>query len=152
MTSLPLFTFLHWRRKRQPTPVSLPGESQGRGARWAAVYGVAQSQTRLKRLSSSSSQSCLTPCKPMDCSLPGSSVHGIFQARVLEWGASSFSRGSPHAEIKPGSPALQALPSEPPGKPTKEKEKRKGEKERYTRLNAEFQRIARRDKKAFLSD
>ena len=97
-------------------------------------------------------QSCLTPCKPMDCSLPGSSVHGIFQARVLEWGASSFSRGSPHAEIKPGSPALQALPSEPPGKPTKEKEKRKGEKERYTRLNAEFQRIARRDKKAFLSD
>ena len=31
---------------------------------------------------------------PMDCSLPGSSVHGIFQARVLEWGAISFSRGS----------------------------------------------------------
>ena len=33
------------------------------------------------------SQSCLTPSDPMDCSLPGSSVHGIFQARVLEWGA-----------------------------------------------------------------
>ena len=33
-------------------------------------------------------QSCLTPSNPMDCSLPGSSVHGIFQARVLEWGAS----------------------------------------------------------------
>ena len=32
-------------------------------------------------------QSCLTLCNPMDCSLPGSSVHGIFQARVLEWGA-----------------------------------------------------------------
>ena len=32
-------------------------------------------------------QSCLTLCDPMDCSLPGSSVHGIFQARVLEWGA-----------------------------------------------------------------
>ena len=32
-------------------------------------------------------QSCLTPSDPMDCSLPGSSVHGIFQARVLEWGA-----------------------------------------------------------------
>ena len=40
------------------------------------------------------SQSCLTLCDPMDCSLPGSSVHGIFQARVLEWGAISFSRGS----------------------------------------------------------
>ena len=32
-------------------------------------------------------QSCPTLCDPMDCSLPGSSVHGIFQARVLEWGA-----------------------------------------------------------------
>ena len=48
-----LFTFMHWRRKWQPTPVFLPGESQGRGAWWAAVYGVAQSWTRLKRLSSS---------------------------------------------------------------------------------------------------
>ena len=39
-------------------------------------------------------QSCSTLCLPMDCSLPGSSVHGIFQARVLEWVAISFSRGS----------------------------------------------------------
>ena len=36
-------------------------------------------------------QSCLTLSDPMDCSLPGSSIHGIFQARVLEWGASAFS-------------------------------------------------------------
>ena len=36
-------------------------------------------------------QSCLTLRDPMDCSLPGSSVHGIFQARVLEWGAIAFS-------------------------------------------------------------
>ena len=56
-TSLSLFTFMHWRRKWQPTPVFLPGESQGRGAWWAAVCGVAQSRTRLKRLSSSSSSS-----------------------------------------------------------------------------------------------
>ena len=47
--------FMHWRRKWQPTPVFLPGESQGRGAWLAAIYGVAQSRTRLKRLSSSSS-------------------------------------------------------------------------------------------------
>ena len=40
------------------------------------------------------SQSCLTLCDPMDCSLPGSSVHGIFQARILEWVAISHSRGS----------------------------------------------------------
>ena len=36
-------------------------------------------------------QSCLTLCDPIDSSLPGSSVHGIFQARVLEWGAIAFS-------------------------------------------------------------
>ena len=36
-------------------------------------------------------QSCLTLGDPMDCSLPGSSIHGIFQARVLEWGAIAFS-------------------------------------------------------------
>ena len=39
-------------------------------------------------------QSCPTLCDPVDCSLQGSSVHGIFQARVLEWVAISFSRGS----------------------------------------------------------
>ena len=39
-------------------------------------------------------QSCLTLCNPLDCSAPGSSVHGILQARILEWAAISFSRGS----------------------------------------------------------
>ena len=39
-------------------------------------------------------QSCLTPCDAMGCSLPNSSVHGVFQARILEWVAISFSRGS----------------------------------------------------------
>ena len=39
-------------------------------------------------------RSCLTLCDPMDCSLPGSSIHVIFQARVLEWVTISFSRGS----------------------------------------------------------
>ena len=39
-------------------------------------------------------QPCLTLCDPMDCSLPGSSVHGIFQTRILEWLAGSYSRGS----------------------------------------------------------
>ena len=40
-------------------------------------------------------QSCSTLIDPMDCSLPGSSVHGIFQARVLEWGAIAFSVALP---------------------------------------------------------
>ena len=39
-------------------------------------------------------QLCLTLCNPKDCNLPGSSVHGIFQARILEWGAIAFSRRS----------------------------------------------------------
>ena len=55
-TSLSLFIFMHWRRKWQPTPVFLPGESQGWGNLVGAVSGVAQSQTRLKQLSSSSSK------------------------------------------------------------------------------------------------
>ena len=52
-TSLSRLTFIHWRRKWQPTPLFLLGESQGRGAWWTAIHGVTQSQTRLKRLSSS---------------------------------------------------------------------------------------------------
>ena len=52
-TSLSLFSFTHWRRKWQPTPVFLPWKSQGGGAWWAAVYGVARGRTRLKWLSSS---------------------------------------------------------------------------------------------------
>ena len=39
-------------------------------------------------------QSCLSLCSPVDCSQPGSSVHGIFQVRILEWGAIPFSKGS----------------------------------------------------------
>ena len=54
-TSLSLFTFMHWRRKWQPTPVFLPGESQGQGSLVGCHLWVAQSRTRLKRLSSSSS-------------------------------------------------------------------------------------------------
>ena len=60
----------------------------------------------------------LTVCFPMDCSPPGSSVHAILQARILEWVAIPFSRGSPDPGIEPRSPMLQAdSPSEPPGKP-----------------------------------
>ena len=47
-TRLSDFTFMQWRRKWQPTPVFLPGESQGRGSLVAAVYGVAPSRTRVK--------------------------------------------------------------------------------------------------------
>ena len=64
-------------------------------------------------------QSYATLCGPVDCSLPGSTVHGILQERILEWVAIPFSRGSFQARIDPRCPALHtdSLPSESPGKP-----------------------------------
>ena len=64
-------------------------------------------------------ESCQTLCNPMDYSLPGSSVHGIFQARILAWVAISFSRGSsqPRDQIQSSASRADALPSETPGKP-----------------------------------
>ena len=64
-------------------------------------------------------QACPTLCDPMDCSPPGSSVHGILQARILDWVAISLSRGSSQPRNHPGSPALQgdALLPELLGKP-----------------------------------
>ena len=55
------------------------------------------------------SHQCLTLCDPMDCSSPGSSVHGILQARVLERVAIPSSRDLPNPDIKPVSPASPAL-------------------------------------------
>ena len=54
---------------------------------WSWKTNASQSESEV-------APSCPAPCDPMDCSLPGFSVHGIFQARVLEWVAISFSRGS----------------------------------------------------------
>ena len=62
-------------------------------------------------------QSYPTLCDPIDCSPAGSFVHGILQARILEWVAIPFSRGSSWPGTESRSPALQVdlLPSEPPG-------------------------------------
>ena len=64
-------------------------------------------------------QSCPTLCDPTDCSPPGSPVHWVFQARILELVAVSYSGDLPDPGA--GYPALQAdsLPSEPPGNPAK---------------------------------
>ena len=64
---------------------------------------------------------CPTVFNPKDCSPPGSTVHAILQARILQWVAISFSRDLPDPGIESGSLALQAdsLRSEPPGKPNK---------------------------------
>ena len=81
-----------------------------------------QGSTAPAAAAAKSLQSCPTLCNPMDFLLPDSSVHGIRQARILEWIAISSSRGSSHPGIEPRSPELQAdaLPSEPPGKHQRE--------------------------------
>ena len=73
----------------------------------------------LIRKKSEVTQSCLTLYDPMDCSPPGSCVHGIFQARILEGVVISLSGDLPNPGIEPGSPTMQAdsIPSELPGKP-----------------------------------
>ena len=72
-------------------------------------------------------QLCLTLCDPVDCSPPGSSIHGILQARILEWVAISFSRGSapPRDQTQRLNPPLlhwqvDSLPLSQPGSPVVE--------------------------------
>ena len=65
-----------------------------------------------------SPQSCLMLCNCMDCNLLGSSVHGILQAKVLEWIATASSRGSSDPGIEPGPPRCrQMLYRQPAGQP-----------------------------------
>ena len=61
-----------------------------------------QRTNHVKVKESKVAQLCLTLCNPMDCSLPGSPLHGILQARVLEWIAISFSRGSSQLRDRTG--------------------------------------------------
>ena len=67
-------------------------------------------------------QSCPTLCDPVDCSLPGSSVNGILQARILKWVAVPFSRRSSQPRDWTHVSQLRAdsLPSEPPGEPSEQ--------------------------------
>ena len=67
-----------------PRPWDSPGKNTGAGCHFLL-------QCRKVKSESEVAQTCLTPSNPMDCSLPGSSTHGIFQAKVLEWGAIAFS-------------------------------------------------------------
>ena len=76
------------RPHRQPTRLPRPWDSPGKNT---GVGCHVLPQCRKVKSESEVAQSCPTLHNPMDCSLPGSSVHGIFQARVLEWGAIAFS-------------------------------------------------------------
>ena len=75
-----------------PAGSLVPGILQARTLEWVAISFSNAWKWKVKVKSESEvAQSCPTISDPMDCSLPGSSVHGIFQARVLEWGAIAFS-------------------------------------------------------------
>ena len=77
-----------WPHRWQPTRLPRPWDSPGNntGARWHFLL-----QCMKVKSESEVTQSCPTLSDLMDCSLPGSSIHGIFQGRVLEWGAIAFS-------------------------------------------------------------
>ena len=73
-----------WQPTRLPHPWDSPGKNTGVGCHFLLQCMKVESESEVTR-------SCPTLSDPMDCSPPGSSIHGIFQARVLEWGAIAFS-------------------------------------------------------------
>ena len=77
-----------WPHRRQPTRLSCPWDSPGKNTGVGCHF---LHQCMKVKNESEVAQSCLTLSDPMDCSPPGSSFHGIFQARVLEWVATAFS-------------------------------------------------------------
>ena len=77
--------------RRQPTELPCPWDSPGKNTGVGFHFLL---QCKKVKSASDVTQSCPTLSHPMDCSLPGSSIHGIFQARVLEWGAIAFSTRS----------------------------------------------------------
>ena len=81
-------TLSHWVTREVP---AMPGKNTGVGCHFLLQCMKVKSESEV-------TQSCPTPSDPMDCSPPGSSVHGIFQARVLEWGAIAFSDLGPYLD------------------------------------------------------
>ena len=73
-----------WKPNRLLCPWESPGKNTGVGCHFLLQYMKVKNESEV-------TQSCLTLSDPMDCSLPGPSVHGISQARVLEWGAIAVS-------------------------------------------------------------
>ena len=74
-----------WQLTRLPRPWDSPGKNTGVGCLFLLQCMKVKSESEVAQLYQ-------TPSDPMDCSLPGSSVHGVFQARVLEWGAIAFAK------------------------------------------------------------
>ena len=85
--------------RRQPTRLLRPWDSPGKNTRVGCHFLL---QCTKVKSESEVAQLCPTLSNPMDCSLPGSSNHGIFQARVLEWGAIAFSTSLLEKTTNPG--------------------------------------------------
>ena len=87
---------------RPPRPWDSPGKNTGVGCHFLLQCMKVKSESEV-------AESCPTLSNPMDCSPPGSSIHGIFQARVLEWGAIAFSSigASLVAQVVKNLPAMQ---------------------------------------------
>ena len=83
-----------WQPTRMPRPWDSPGKNPGVGCHFLLQCMKVKSESEV-------AQSCPTLSDTMDCSLPGSSIHGIFQARVLEWGAIGITN-TYHKKMKPG--------------------------------------------------
>ena len=84
LQSCPTLQPHRWQPTRFPCPWDSPGKNIGVGCHFLQCMKV--------KSESEVAQSCPTPSDSMDCSLPGSSIHGIFQARVLEWVTIAFSK------------------------------------------------------------
>ena len=102
--------------RRQPTRLPHPWDSPGKNTGVGCHFLLQSMKVKSGR---KVAQSCLTLLDPMDCSPPGSSAHGIFQARVLEWGAIAFSVAQareasssfpPMAQQNHKSPSMQSRP------------------------------------------
>ena len=91
-----------WQPSRLPCPWDSPGKNTGVGCRCLLQCMKGKSESEV-------AQSCPTPSDSMDCSPPGASIHGVFQARVLEWIVIPFSRDLPNPGIEHWSSVSPAL-------------------------------------------
>ena len=94
-----------WPQRQQPTRLPRPWDSPGKNTGVACHFLLqcmkVKSESEVAQVVYLKvTQSCPTPSNPMDLSLPGSSVHGIFQAGVLEWGAIAFSDSVRQWDVK----------------------------------------------------
>ena len=100
-----------WQPTRLPRPWASPGKNTGMDCHFLLQCMKVKSESEV-------AQSCLTFCDPVDCSPLGSSIHGIFQARVLEWGAIAFSEIPLRSPIRLKVACCHQLGQNRKGKPT----------------------------------